>query len=121
MLLILILLICISLTGIIGVQFFWIRNAIQVKTEQFNRGVNDALNQAVSRLETRDNLFMISQNLVGNQDDSVEDAYSGGPHVNIRYQLDSLLAESDLDLPPPPPPPPSSGRFEHSMEIHYNI
>nr|NQU92837.1 two-component sensor histidine kinase [Bacteroidota bacterium] len=41
----------VSLAGIIAVQLQWIQNAVEVKTEQFNNSVNDALNMVVSKLE----------------------------------------------------------------------
>ena len=50
----------VSLIGIIVVQVFWIKNAIKVKTEQFDRSVNDAMNQVVERLEKNENLLVIS-------------------------------------------------------------
>jgi len=55
-----ILLMSISLIGIIAVQVFWIKNAIAVKAEQFDRSVNDALSQVVERLEKNENLLVIS-------------------------------------------------------------
>ena len=55
----LIALICISLLGIIIVQFFWIRNAIQVKEAQFNRSVNDAMGVVVSKLETKESVHLL--------------------------------------------------------------
>ncbi len=50
----------VSLIGIIVVQVFWIKNAIDVKSEQFDRSVNDAMNQVVERLEKNENLLVIS-------------------------------------------------------------
>jgi len=41
----------ISIIGIIAVQLVWLNNAIRVKNELFNRGVTEALNQTVNRLE----------------------------------------------------------------------
>lgn len=55
-----IVLMSISLIGIIAVQVFWIKNAIDVKSEQFDRSVNDAMNQVVERLEKNENLLVIS-------------------------------------------------------------
>ena len=55
----LIVLICLSLLGIIIVQFFWIRNAIQVREAQFNRSVNDAMGVVVNKLETKESVHML--------------------------------------------------------------
>lgn len=52
----------ISLVGIIFIQILWIKNAIEVKTEQFDRSVNDALNDVVAQLEKNENLLILSEN-----------------------------------------------------------
>lgn len=44
-----------SIAGIILVQIVWINNAIGVKNDLFDRSVNEALGQAVQRLEDRRN------------------------------------------------------------------
>jgi two-component system phosphate regulon sensor histidine kinase PhoR len=52
----------ISLLGIILVQLFWIKNAVEVKTEQFKRSVNDAMSDVVLQLEKNENLLLLSEN-----------------------------------------------------------
>jgi len=56
---ILIALICLSLAGIIIVEFFWIRNAFEVREAQFNRSVNEAMGTVVGRLETRESVHLL--------------------------------------------------------------
>jgi two-component system phosphate regulon sensor histidine kinase PhoR len=51
------------LTGIIAVQLYWIRNAIRIKEEQFDRSVNEALQVTVKKLETTENAEMIKGKL----------------------------------------------------------
>jgi two-component system phosphate regulon sensor histidine kinase PhoR len=58
-----IILMSISLIGIILVQLMWIRNAIDVKEKQFDRSVNEAMNQVVQRLEKNENILVISDQL----------------------------------------------------------
>ena len=53
----------ISLAGIILVQLMWIQNAIEVKSKQFDRSVNEAMNQVVQRLEKNENILVISDQL----------------------------------------------------------
>lgn len=55
-----IVLMSVSLAGIIFVQVMWIRNAIEVKSQQFDRSVNEAMNQVVQRLEKNENLLVLS-------------------------------------------------------------
>lgn len=59
----------VSLIGIIVVQLLWIKNAVEVKTEQFDKSVNTALNNVVNRLERNENFFILSENMdiLGNQ------------------------------------------------------
>ncbi len=53
----------VSLIGIIIVQLFWIKNAVEVKAEQFDKSVYTALNDIVYRLERNENYFMLSENM----------------------------------------------------------
>jgi len=63
-----IILMSVSLVGIILVQSFWIKNAIEVETEQFNRSVNEALSDVVVQLEKNENYLILSDNMdqIGN-------------------------------------------------------
>ncbi len=57
----LIVLMGISIVGIIAVQLIWMNNAIRVKTEMFNSGVNKALQQTINRLEDIHNLEVVNE------------------------------------------------------------
>lgn len=46
----------VSLIGITGIQLYWIKNAIEVKNEIFERSVNDAVYQTARRLEFYHNM-----------------------------------------------------------------
>ncbi|MCX6243837.1 MAG: HAMP domain-containing sensor histidine kinase [Bacteroidetes bacterium] len=94
--------ICISLTGIVAVQYFWIRNAFQVRESQFNRSVNDALSAVVNKLETREDIAFMKNNLVGDSIHALVQSFSKDPILSLNVKLDSLL-KSDEKAPPPPP------------------
>ncbi len=51
----------ISIVGIIIVQLVWMNNAIRVKNELFDRGVNEALITATNRLETMHDFRLINR------------------------------------------------------------
>jgi two-component system phosphate regulon sensor histidine kinase PhoR len=75
----------ISLFGIIAVQVYWFNNSVNVRNELFDRSVSDAMNRAVRRLETGQDLKVI-RNMTGPD--------------TVRWPG---------SIPPPPPPPiPSS-------------
>ncbi|NQV02024.1 MAG: HAMP domain-containing histidine kinase [Bacteroidia bacterium] len=83
-----ILFICLSLAGIIVVQYLWIRNAMSIREAQFNQSVNDALGNAVTRLETNENMTLLSSRLIS---DSIRDLIQN-------LASDSLyLAQSQID------------------------
>ncbi len=122
---ILIVSICISLIGIITVQFFWIRNAFQVKEAQFARSVNDALGSVVNKIEARENMFFISRNFEGDSIMRIVQAFTKDTSTTIKSHLDSLLAVNDMPLkhgPPPPPgyPPPPVAHQPPAGVIHYS-
>ena len=118
--------ICISLLGIIMVQFFWIRNAFKVKESQFERSVNDALGSAVNKIETRENMYFISRNFEGDSIMRIVKAFSKDTTQAIKERLDSLMALNEMPVaprknpPPPPKPPPFQGRYQPSGVIHYS-
>ena len=119
--------ICISLIGIIAMQYFWIRNAFNVKEAQFERSVNDALGSVVDKIEARENMFFISRNFEGDSIMRIVKAFSKDTNQSIRERFDSLMALNDLPVaarrnqpPPPPPPPPDLYRQPPSGIIHYS-
>jgi signal transduction histidine kinase len=121
--------ICISLIGIIAVQFFWIRNAFQVKEAQFSRSVNDALGSVVSSIEARENMFFISRNYEGDSIMRIVQAFTQDTNLTIKNRLDSLLLANEMPvpqhnppplLPPPPPPPPPKRTTPPAGVIHYS-
>jgi two-component system, OmpR family, phosphate regulon sensor histidine kinase PhoR len=56
----LIILMGISILGIIAVQLVWMDNAVRVKNEMFERGVNEAIQRTVSRLEDLHNFGVVN-------------------------------------------------------------
>ena len=83
----------ISILGIIIIQLVWMNNAINVKSEMFDRSVNEALTSAASRLETMQDFRMINH-------------FSMGDTANFPE-----------DMPPPPPPPAPSIHEPNSNRI----
>ncbi|MDP4282144.1 MAG: hypothetical protein Q8867_08350, partial [Bacteroidota bacterium] len=99
-------LVCLSLAGIMGVQFFWIRNAIRLKEEQFDRSVNDAMVKTVNMLETRENISYIGRNYEGDSILSFTRSYSHDSTYSkiVRKKLDSLMTSEDEMNPLPSHP-----------------
>jgi two-component system phosphate regulon sensor histidine kinase PhoR len=112
-------LICISLLGIIAVQFFWIRNAIRVNEARFDQEVNDAMGLVVNKLETQENIFFIGKNYIGDSIRNLFQAFSKEQGMLTESKLDSLLALEEMKLLPPPHRPflPTIC----SYELNYNM
>lgn len=94
----LIVLICLSLLGIITVQFFWIKNAIQVREAQFNRSVNDAMGVVVNKLETKESVHMLIRSSIS---DSIREILKEYP--------EELISES--------PAPPRQMKQDHIIRL----
>ncbi|MBE0647800.1 MAG: HAMP domain-containing histidine kinase [Bacteroidales bacterium] len=85
-----ILFISLSLAGIIVVQYLWIRNAMKIREAQFNQRVNDALGNAVARLETHENVSLVSSRLIS---DSIRDLIQSYANDSISLAQDQIDAE----------------------------
>ena len=53
----------ISLLGVVGLQLYWISDAIRVKQEQFDRSVHEALAKVVEKLETREAVSAVANGM----------------------------------------------------------
>ncbi|MFD3001577.1 sensor histidine kinase [Pontibacter toksunensis] len=58
-----IVLMSISLLGVVGLQLYWINDAIKVKQEQFDRSVNAALTKVVEKLETHEAVSVVAHQM----------------------------------------------------------
>jgi two-component system, OmpR family, phosphate regulon sensor histidine kinase PhoR len=58
-----IVLMSISLFGMVGLQLYWISDAIQVKQEQFDRSVHEALTRVVEKLETQEAVSAVTSGM----------------------------------------------------------
>lgn len=58
-----IVLMSVSLVGIIVVQWYWIRNAIELREESYDRDVREALTQTVQRVDKRMNMVFLADRM----------------------------------------------------------
>ncbi|HEY1053956.1 MAG TPA: HAMP domain-containing sensor histidine kinase [Emticicia sp.] len=52
-----------AMIGLITFQWYWIENAISVRQEQFDRNVNDALQETVKKIEKQEIIFLANQKM----------------------------------------------------------
>ncbi len=60
-------LMCLALIGLIGFQWYFIREAISVRNEQFNHKVAESVQQVVHRLEKQEMMYLLRQRIENEQ------------------------------------------------------
>lgn len=63
-------LMCLALIGLIGFQWYFIREAISVRTEQFNHKVAESVQQVIHRLEKQEMLYVLQHRIEREQQES---------------------------------------------------
>lgn len=53
----------ISLVGLVGLQFLWIRNAIRLREEQFDRDVTQALQETVMQMAENQEMYLLQDRM----------------------------------------------------------
>ncbi len=92
-----ILFICLSLAGIMVVQYLWIRNAIEIREAQFNQRVNDALGNAIARMETSENISLLSSRLISDSILNLIQSYVSDTLSLAQDQIDADLIHDALN------------------------
>lgn len=54
---------CLALIGLIGFQWYWIREAIAIRNEQFNNKVAESVQEVVHRLEKQEMMYLLQQRI----------------------------------------------------------
>ena len=100
-----IILMLVSLSGIILLQLFWIRNAISIREEYFNKNVNLALRETARRLEKNENYKQLGKQLtkfyipgadsfVEDEEDSTVQSMKNGYYYNVSSSTDKDIVMS---------------------------
>ncbi|MCE7062485.1 sensor histidine kinase KdpD [Dyadobacter sp. CY343] len=63
-------LMCIALIGLIGFQWYWIREAISIRHDQFNQKVSESVQEVVHRLEKQEMMHLLQRRIEAEQQKS---------------------------------------------------
>ncbi|WP_031528917.1 sensor histidine kinase [Dyadobacter crusticola] len=63
-------LMCIALIGLIGFQWYWIREAIAIRNDQFNQKVSESVQEVVHRLEKQEMMYLLQRRIEAEQQKS---------------------------------------------------
>jgi two-component system phosphate regulon sensor histidine kinase PhoR len=58
---------CLALVGLIGFQWYWIREAIVIRNEQFNHKVAESVQAVVHRIEKQEMMYLLQQRIEAEQ------------------------------------------------------
>lgn len=111
---------CLALIGLIGFQWYWIREAIAIRNDQFNQKVSESVQEVVHRLEKQEMMYLLQRRIETEQQKSRLDRIT---------QLRSMPVKRNV---PPSPKPAREAlaqvqpRMEVAIgpngeEIHYQI
>lgn len=99
-----VLIMSIAMLGLIGMQVYWLKHDYDLKAQQFDQNIMQALNRMVEQIEESENQKIVVKNFISNGDSTI-----------IRHGLNDSLLQLLFDLAPaapaPPPPPPIPGEL----------
>lgn len=100
----------ISLLGMVGLQLYWISDAIQVKQEQFDRSVHEALARVVEKLETQEAVSAVASGMATLQAApvEVEEPMQAQPAPQPVAQAQAVSVKSEPRPEPPAMPTPAN-------------
>ncbi|CAG5012507.1 Adaptive-response sensory-kinase SasA [Dyadobacter sp. CECT 9275] len=111
-------LMCLALIGLIGFQWYWIREAIGIRNDQFDHKVAESVQQLIHRLEKQEMMYLLQQRIESEQQ---------------KNRLDRIAQLRNMPLKKSPAParevkqePKAPSKFEvflgpNGEEIHYQI
>ena len=113
-------LMCIALIGLIGFQWYWIREAIAIRNEQFNQKVSESVQEVVHRLEKQEMMYLLQRRIETEQQKSKLDRISQLRNMPIKRNAVAKKKPVQETVPRNQP------RMEIAIgpngeEIHYQI
>lgn len=98
---------CLALIGLIGFQWYWIREAIAIRNDQFNQKVSESVQEVVHRLEKQEMMYLLQRRIETEQQKSKLDRIT---------QLRNMPFKRVTPTKPQPSREPSS-RYKPKLEI----
>jgi len=112
----------ISLLGVVGLQLYWINDAIKVKQAQFDHAVNEALTSTVDKLETQEAVSVVTDKMQALRKPLVADTQTIALHKPTSVKPAPAKAKPAKPAPakpktqqdpPQPPKPPQPVTWKH--------
>ncbi|MCF2495533.1 sensor histidine kinase [Dyadobacter chenhuakuii] len=113
-------LMCIALIGLIGFQWYWIREAIAIRNEQFNQKVSESVQQVVHRLEKQEMMYLLQRRIETEQQKSKLNRITQLRHTPIK-KTPAAKTKPARELAQRTQPRMEIAIGPNGEEIHYQI
>jgi two-component system phosphate regulon sensor histidine kinase PhoR len=111
-------LMCLALIGLISFQWYWIREAIAIRNEQFSQKIAESVQEVVHRLEKQEMMYLLQQRIEAEQQKSRLDRIARLRSMPLkRVRTPSQNAKPDLSAAFPQKYEVTIG--PNSEEIHF--
>ena len=113
-------LMCLALIGLIAFQWYWIREAIAIRNDQFNQKVSESVQEVVHRLEKQEMMYLLQRRIETEQQKSKLDRIA--QLRNMPFKRTASAKQQTVQEAAPRARP----KFEIAIgpngeEIHYRI
>ncbi len=113
-------LMCIALIGLIGFQWYWIREAIAIRNEQFNHKVAESVQEVVHRLEKQEMMYLLQQRIESEQQKSKLERITQMRNYSVKREA-SAKKEVAREIQPQPVSKIEVVIGPHGEEVHYRV
>ncbi|KAA6440257.1 HAMP domain-containing histidine kinase [Dyadobacter flavalbus] len=113
-------LMCLALIGLIAFQWYWIREAIDIRNDQFNQKVSESVQEVVHRLEKQEMMYLLQRRIDTEQQKSKLDRIAQLRNMPFKRTAAAKQQTVQENVPRARP------KFEvvigpNGEEIHYQI
>jgi two-component system, OmpR family, phosphate regulon sensor histidine kinase PhoR len=91
-----------AMLGLVAFQWYWIENAIAVRKEQFNRNVNEAMQETIKKIEKNEVIYLAKQKMLAQEQQKLvaitQKKSTETPHIQVISQNIEPLSNDFRDL-----------------------
>lgn len=114
-------LMCLALIGLIGFQWYWIREAIAIRNDQFNQKVSESVQQVVHRLEKQEMMYLLQRRIEAEQQKSKLDRIAQLREMPVKRTAPVKQKAPVQEMVPRVQPRMEIAIGPNGEEIHYQI
>jgi len=114
-------LMCLALIGLIGFQWYWIREAIAIRNDQFNQKVSESVQQVVHRLEKQEMMYLLQRRIEAEQQKSKLDRIAQLREMPMKRTAPSKPKQPVQEMVPRVQPRMEIAIGPNGEEIHYQV